>query len=153
MTIGRGVRFGKGVTVSAAPGATVRIGDRVEIGAGTGITAAGGTVEIGDDVFISGMCIIAARESISIGSETMIAEMVCIRDHDHDPDSPPRSGRVLVEPVRIGARVWLASKSSVVRGGEVEDDSVVGAHALVNRPIPRGVVAVGVPAKVVRQRR
>lgn len=139
--------------MSAGPGARVVIGDRVEIGAGTGISAFGGAVEIGDDVFISGACIIAARESITIGPETMIAEMVCIRDHDHDPDSPPRSGRVLVKPVRIGARVWLASKSSVVRGGEVDDDSVVGAHALVNRPIPQRVIAAGVPAAVVRQRR
>jgi maltose O-acetyltransferase len=147
------VRFGAGVTVHAAPGAQVVIGDHVEIGSGTHISAQAGTVHIGDRVFISGLCIIAGAEHITIGAESMLAEMVCVRDHDHDPDEPPRSGRVLTAPVVIGERVWIASKASVVRGGEVGDDTVIGAHALVNRPIPGGVIAVGVPAKVARKRR
>jgi len=128
------------------------VGDRVEIGERTTVVALPGAhVVIGDDVFISGSCIIAAADLVEIGSESMLAEMVCVRDHDHDPDFPPRSGALLVEPLRIGARVWLASKASVVRGGQVEDDAVIGAHALVNRVVPAGSVAVGVPARVVRR--
>lgn len=154
VTIGRGVRFGKGVKITASAYARVVIGNDVEIGAGTLIAAdARGAVTVGDRVFISGLCIIASHESITIGDESMLAEMVCIRDHDHDPDEPPRSGVVIAQPVAIGKRVWLGSKSSVVRGGSVGDDSVVGAHALVSRPIPAGVVATGVPASVSRPRR
>lgn len=131
----------------------VLIGSGVEIGAGTTVLAmAGGTVTIGDDVFISGGCIVAAVDSVRIGAGSMLAEMVCIRDHDHDPDLPPRTGGLLSNPVLIGDRVWLGSKFSVVRGGSVGDDSVIGAHALVNRPVPANTVAVGVPARVVRQK-
>lgn len=140
--------------MTASGRGTVAIGDGVEIGEGTFVLAQdGGAVVVGSRTFISGLCIIAAAQRIEIGEESMLAEMVCVRDHDHDPDLPPRSGHRLVEPVRIGDRVWLGSKSSVVRGGSVGDDAVVGAHALVNRPIPAGVVAAGVPARIVRSKR
>lgn len=154
VSIGTGVRFGRGVTVRASGSARITIGDRVEIGAGTTLIAMGrGSIIIGQDVFISGSCIIAAVEAIVVGRESMLAEMVCVRDHDHDPDAPPRSGRVLSSRVEVGERVWLASKSSVVRGGSVGSDSVIGAHALVTGVIPHGVIAGGVPARVIRPRR
>lgn len=107
-------------------------------------------IDIGHDVFMSHLCLIAANERVEIGDETMIAEMVIIRDHDHDPDQPPRSGATLTAAVKIGRRVWLGSKATVVRGGSVGDDSVIGAHGLVNRPVPDASLAVGVPARVVR---
>jgi len=145
------VRFGAKVGLGAGPGGRVMLGDRVEIGSGTIVLALeGAVVTVGDDVFISGACLIVAAESISIGAESMVAEMVTIRDHDHDPDAPPRTGRRLQAPVTIGERCWLGSKSSIVRGGSVADDSVIGAHALVNRPIPPKSLAAGVPARVVR---
>lgn len=152
--LGRGVRLGPGVVIAARGGGRVSLGDRVEVGGWTSIVAQpGGSVVIGDDVFIAGLCVIAAAEAVEIGAESMLAEMVCVRDHDHDPDAPPRSGRMLVQPVRVGVRCWLGSKSSVVRGGQVGDDVVVGAHALVNAPVPAGTLAVGVPARVARVRR
>jgi acetyltransferase-like isoleucine patch superfamily enzyme len=127
------------------------IGDGVEIGAGTTLAVGpGGQLVVGDHVFISGYCTIAATGHISIGPESMIGEMVSIRDHDHDHAYPPLSGRVQQADVRIGARVWIAAKASVVRGGAIGDDAVIGAHALVNRPVPARSLAVGVPARVIR---
>jgi acetyltransferase-like isoleucine patch superfamily enzyme len=127
------------------------IGDDVEIGAGTTLAvAAGGELVLGDRVFISGDCTIGAERHISIGSDSMLGEMVSIRDHDHDPAYPPRSGRSQQADVRIGARVWIAAKASVVRGGTIGDDAVIGAHALVNRPVPARSFAAGVPVRVIR---
>jgi acetyltransferase-like isoleucine patch superfamily enzyme len=76
--------------------------------------------------------------------------MVSIRDHDHDPAHPPRSGRILQADVFIGERVWIGAKASVVRGVVIDEDVVIGAHALVNRSVPARSLAVGVPARVVR---
>jgi acetyltransferase-like isoleucine patch superfamily enzyme len=153
--LGRGVRFGRRVTCSAVPGSRIEFGDRVEIGEGTSITttAPDAQIVIGDDVFISGGCTIAAAKRIEIGRSSMIAELVSIRDHDHDPSFPPRDGHTLCQPVSIGERVWLGAKATVVRGGSVGSDSVVGAHGLVNRTIPSDCLAVGVPARVKRQLR
>ena len=142
------------MTLTALGDGRIVIGARVEIGGWSTLTASpGGVLIIGDDVFIGGWCIVAAAERVEIGAEAMLAEMVSVRDHDHDPDAPPRSGALLVDPVRIGARAWIGGKASVLRGGQVGDDTVVGAHALVNSALPSNVLAAGLPARVLRQRR
>ena len=150
--VGRGVRFGPGVRCHAGPGGRIVLGDGVEIGAGTGLVAQpGGELLVGERVFISGGCTIAAEKHVSIGRESTLAELVSIRDHDHDPAHPPRSmGNTLQADVDIGERVWIGAKATVVRGGSIGDDAVVGAHAVVNRPVPARCLAVGVPARVVR---
>lgn len=52
--------------------------------------------------------------------------------------------------VRIGAGAWIGSAAVVM--ADVGRDTVVGAGAVVTKPLPDGVVAVGVPARVVRRR-
>jgi acetyltransferase-like isoleucine patch superfamily enzyme len=106
---------------------------------------------LGERVFVAGGCIIAATRHVSVGGESMVAELVSIRDHDHDPAYPPRSGRILQADVRIGKRVWIGAKATVVRGATIEDDAVIGAHAVVNRQVPAAALAAGVPARVKRQ--
>jgi acetyltransferase-like isoleucine patch superfamily enzyme len=149
--LGEGVRFGSNVNCRIAPGGRLVIGDHVEVGALTTFAvASGGELLIGDRVFISGYCTVAAERHVSIGSESMLGEMVSIRDHDHDPAYPPRSGRSQQADVRIGSRVWIAAKASVIRGTEIGDDAVIGAHAVVNLPVPARSLAAGVPARIIR---
>jgi acetyltransferase-like isoleucine patch superfamily enzyme len=64
---------------------------------------------------------------------------VAIRDQ---PGSPSR--------VRIGAGAWIGTAAIVM--ADVGRDSVVGAGAVVTRPVPDRVVAAGVPARVVKRR-
>jgi len=49
----------------------------------------------------------------------------------------------------IGNGVYFGANSSAIGDVTIGDGSVVGAHALVTRSIPAGVLAVGVPAKVI----
>jgi acetyltransferase-like isoleucine patch superfamily enzyme len=153
--VGQAVRFGQRVSCRAVPGSRIELGDRVEIGEGTSIVTLrpGAELIIRNDVFISGGCTIAGAKRIEIGPGSMIAELVSIRDHDHDPAFPPRDGRMLSEPVTIGERVWLGAKVSVVRGGSVGSGSVIGAHGVVDIAIPADCLAVGVPARVKRRLR
>ena len=56
------------------------------------------------------------------------------------------SGKILLKHnCRIG------SHSTILPGITIGKNSVVGAHSLVNKDIPENVVAMGTPAKVVRQ--
>ena len=149
MQIGKHVRLGPGVRLKGS----VKVGDYSEIGSGTSIIAApNAAVEIGEFVFISSLCVIAARERIEIGSETMVAEFVTIRDHDHDPRHPPRSGRTLVAPVMIGSRVWLGTKVTVTRGTEIGDDAVVAANSVATRSVEREMIVGGIPARPIRRK-
>src|SRR5262245_23168060 len=52
--------------------------------------------------------------------------------------------------VRIGSGSWIGSASVVL--ADVGQDTVVGAGAVVTKPLPDRVLAAGVPARIVRQR-
>ena len=150
--IGPRVRFGKGVRIVAPPGARIVLGRDVEIGDWT-ILEAGphGLLFLDDGAIVARGCTIAAERHVSLGRDAGVAEWSSIRDHDHDTAYPVKLQRTLQSDVRIGDRVWIGSRVTVVRGGSIGDDAVIGAHAVVNRPVPAGCLAVGLPARVVRQ--
>jgi virginiamycin A acetyltransferase len=52
--------------------------------------------------------------------------------------------------VRIGAGSWIGSNAVVL--ADVGRDTIVGAGAVVTRPLPDRVIAAGVPATVVKRR-
>ena len=56
-------------------------------------------------------------------------------------------------PVRIGPDTWVATKVTVLRGTSVGRGCVLGAHAVVKGEIPDFSIAVGSPAKVVKNRK
>ena len=67
-----------------------------------------------------------------------------------DPE-PRRRGWESAEPITIGDNVWLGGGAIVCPGVTIGDDTVVGAGAVVTRDLPAGVVAVGTPARVLRE--
>jgi virginiamycin A acetyltransferase len=56
----------------------------------------------------------------------------------------------LLQKVRIGAGTWIGSGAVIM--ADVGCDSIVGAGAVVTKPIPDRVLAAGVPARVIRNR-
>jgi acetyltransferase-like isoleucine patch superfamily enzyme len=54
-------------------------------------------------------------------------------------------------PVEIGREVMLGANSTVLPGIIIGDGAVVGAGSLVNRDIPPGALAAGVPARVIKE--
>jgi virginiamycin A acetyltransferase len=68
----------------------------------------------------------------------------------NDPSAPIRDQPTLKTAVRIGAGTWVGSAAVVL--ADVGRDCVVGAGAVVTRPIPDYSVAGGVPARVLRSR-
>ncbi len=53
--------------------------------------------------------------------------------------------------VKIGREVMLGANSTVLPGVIIGDGAVVGAGSLVNRDIPPGALAAGVPARVIKE--
>ncbi len=47
--------------------------------------------------------------------------------------------------------MWLGGGVTVLPGVTIGDDTVVGAGAVVSRGLPAGVLAVGTPARVIRE--
>lgn len=52
--------------------------------------------------------------------------------------------------VRIGSGTWIGAGAIVM--ADVGRDSIVGAGAVVTKPVPDRVLAAGVPAQVIRSR-
>ena len=67
-----------------------------------------------------------------------------------DTDTPIREQTGARRLVRIGAGSWIGSAAVIM--ADVGQRTVVGAGAVVPRPLPDDVVAAGVPARVVRAR-
>lgn len=106
-----------------------------------------GIISIGDDVFINIGCSIAAEDSIVIGDHVSFGPHVVVRDHDDDAGQEEKP-----EPVFIGDHVWLASRVRVMAGARIGAGTVVMAGSVVVGALPPGVVAGGVPARVLRPR-
>jgi acetyltransferase-like isoleucine patch superfamily enzyme len=147
------VRLGAGSLIDLSAGGSLSVGRGVVARPDLSISAAG-DVRIGDNVFLGRGVIIACDVSVEIGADTRVAERVSIHDSDHliEPlsDLAGRVGESLAAPVRIGSRVWLAANVVVLRGVTVGDDTVVGANSVVRSDLPPGVLAAGVPARVIR---
>lgn len=54
------------------------------------------------------------------------------------------------KPIVIGNGVWLASDVTVCGGVTIGDNTVVAAGAVVTKDLPSGVLAGGVPCRVIR---
>ena len=104
---------------------------------------------IGDRVFINQGVVIAVKESVEIGDDTLIGDFSAIYDanwHQMDPGHPDKP-----RPVTIGKNVWLGNGVLVLPGSSIGDHTVVAARSVVKGSLPPRVLAAGNPAVVVRE--
>jgi maltose O-acetyltransferase len=89
---------------------------------------------------------------ITIGDDVQIGTNVQLLTPTHPVDPELRRARwEAAKPIVIGDNVWLGSGAIVLAGVTVGENTVVGAGAVVTRALPANVVAVGNPARVVRE--
>lgn len=142
-------------------GADIIIGSRARISFGHGLRCMRdftghfyGHVSIGDGVFFNRGCHVVAHEALSIGNHCLFGEMVSIHDDNHIPGrgSEPIASRGLrTAPITIGDNVWVGAKATILAGVSIGDNAVIGANAVVTRDVPANSIAVGIPARVVRE--
>jgi acetyltransferase-like isoleucine patch superfamily enzyme len=82
---------------------------------------------------------------ISIGDNTIIGYNVTVLTHEFLVREYHKG------PVEIGAGVLIGSNATILPGVRIGDGAVVGAGSLVNRDIPPGALAAGVPARIRRR--
>jgi maltose O-acetyltransferase len=112
----------------------------------------GTRVTIGAGTFANYDLLMLDVAPITIGSACQIATRVQFLTATHPIDPEPRRiGWESAEPIVVGDNVWLGGGAILCPGVTIGDDTVVGAGAVVTRDLPAGVVAVGSPAKVLRE--
>jgi maltose O-acetyltransferase len=112
----------------------------------------GSQISIGARTFVNYGCVILDVAPVRIGAACQIATNVQLLTATHPVDpGPRRGGWESAAPVTLGDNVWLGAAVIVCPGVTIGDDTVVGAGAVVVRDLPAGVVAVGNPARVLRE--
>jgi maltose O-acetyltransferase len=112
----------------------------------------GTAISIGAGTFVNYGCVILDCAPVTIGAACQIASCVQLLAATHPIDpAPRRAGWESAEPITVGDNVWLGGGVIVCPGVTIGDDTVVGAGAVVTRDLPAGVVAVGNPARVLRE--
>ena len=112
----------------------------------------GFNIHLGERFYANANCVLLDVAEIRIGDDTMLAPAVQLLTATHPVNAEERiSGRELGFPITIGSRVWLGGGVIVGPGATIGDDVVVGSGAVVIKDLPDRVVAVGNPARVVRQ--
>jgi acetyltransferase-like isoleucine patch superfamily enzyme len=110
---------------------------------------------IKDNAIIGMNATITAANYIEIGEHVLFGRNVFISDHSHEYRSinlPVRlQGIMREDKVIIGAGSWICHNSVVLPGATIGEHCIIGANSVVNRIIPDYSVAVGSPAKVVKQ--
>ena len=109
-------------------------------------------ISIGAGTFVNYDCAMLDCAAITIGGACQIATSVQLLTPTHPVDpAPRRAGWEAAEPIAIGDNVWLGGGVIVCPGVTIGAETVVGAGAVVTRDLPAGVVAVGNPARVLRE--
>lgn len=141
----------------------LRFGAGVSIGARTAIRPSsyyGGPVgeglQVGDRSSFATGCFVGCSGSIRIGDDVMLGPGVQLHSENHvmaDADRPIKEQGVERSFVVIEDDCWIGAGTVVTAGVTIGRGSVIGAGSVVTRDVPAHSVAVGVPAKVVRDRR
>lgn len=155
-SIGKNTIF-DGIPDLVAPFSNIHIGDNSRVGKNCVMyTSRLGSIDIGNNVSINNNTHITAHVLISIGDNTLIAEGVGIRDHDHRFSSIAiniREQGYSSKPIIICPGVWIGRNSSILKGVTIGEGAIIGANSVVTRDVPPYSINVGSPSKVIRFRR
>lgn len=107
-------------------------------------------ISIGDHTFINYGSSILAHKQVKIGRHCLLGHYTLILDNsEHGVER--REVRPASAPVIIEDHVWIGSCAIILPGVFIGHHSVVGAGSVVTKDIPANCLAVGNPARVVRQ--
>ncbi|MET2718860.1 sugar O-acetyltransferase [Streptomyces harbinensis] len=112
----------------------------------------GSNITLGARTFVNFNLTALDVAAVSIGADCQIGPNVQLLTPTHPLEPEPRREKLeAARPITIGDNVWLGGGAIVLPGVSIGDNSVIGAGAVVTRDVPANVVAVGNPARVVRE--
>jgi acetyltransferase-like isoleucine patch superfamily enzyme len=158
ITLGRGVYLDHGVYLHAGKGG-LRIGDhswimngcRLHVFNYRDLDQAG--ITIGSRTFVGEGTIMRGQGGIVIGDHVLFAPRAQVLAVNHvftDPTRPIMEQGITAEGIRIEDGCWIGAGAIVLDGVTIGRGSCIGAGAVVTRSIPPHSLAVGSPAKVIR---
>lgn len=133
----------------------IRIGNGVFVGRNSILSCKNGDIVLEDNVNIGFNCEVFSGSLVKIGQNTLVAAYCYFIGGDHDSGSTVEA--VLHQGsssygIEVGAGSWFGANVKVCDRVKIGANVIVGAGAVVTKDLPDAVVAVGVPARVIRTR-
>lgn len=115
----------------------------------------GGTVRIGRGSEIGERCRISIANSLEIGEKVLLSPNVYITDCDHEyrnVDIPVIDQGVVQkgQKVSVGEGSYIGINAVIVGNVKIGKHCVIGANSVVTKDVPEYCVAVGSPARVIK---
>lgn len=159
VTLGNNVRICDDVTIIARGEGGVLLDDgawlneRVYLDTESDQT---GYITVGKSVYIGTGTTLFGHNGLVIGDHSLLAQNITCTPYSHifnDPNATIITQGGHSKKVTIGKDVYIGMGVDIMYSGDIGDGSVVGAGSVVVKPIPPYSVAVGNPAKVIKERK
>jgi acetyltransferase-like isoleucine patch superfamily enzyme len=178
--VGKGVAFGRNITIrhphkisigdssfiddyavldaKGEENQGITIGQNVILGRNSILSCKGGSISLEDYANISANCSLLSETRIVVGKYTFLAGhcyLVAGGNHSFSRTDMP----IMFQPslnkggISIGEDCWLGASVTVLDGVTMGKGCVIGAGAVVIESLPEYSVAVGNPAKKIKDRR
>ena len=151
--IAKGVSIDSTVSIELRFGGRIKLGEGVQLNDHAKLITYGGNIVIGNNSKINAFTVICGHGNVEIGDEVLIAPhcMIIPANHifDHS-DIPFRLQGESKKGIKIGNNVWIGNGCSILDGVTIGDNVVIAAGSVVNKSIPSGVLAGGVPVKIIK---
>lgn len=116
------------------------------------------SIKIGNNFYAGVDCYISAVGNITIGNNVILASRITIIDHSHGKGDYSDieistlkrdlgvKGNIIIED-----NVWICEGATILSGVRIGNNSIIGANSVVTKDILSNCVAVGIPAKIIKQ--
>ena len=103
-------------------------------------------IKVGKNIYIGKYCIIddTFSDLIDIGDNVVISFGTTITTHDASCNK--------IAPVVIKTGAFIGTRSVILPGVTLAENSVVGAGSVVTHSVPPGTIVAGCPAKVIKSK-
>jgi acetyltransferase-like isoleucine patch superfamily enzyme len=178
--VGRGVIFGRNITIrhpqkirigshtllddnvvldaKGSKNEGIYLGENVIVGRNTILSCKEGSIFLEDYTNVSANCMMLSETMIRIGKYSFLAGqcyLVAGGNHSYVKTDIP----IMFQPsldkggIMVGEDVWMGASVTVLDGVTIGKGSIIGAGAVIKDPLPEYSISVGVPAKVIKNRR
>lgn len=139
----------------------IKIGDNTTILSNCRLAVYGNSSEsnitIGNNCYIGFgfSALSSAKANINIGNNVLFASNVLVTNENHgiDPEIeiPYMDQKLSAKNVKIGDGCWIGEKVCILSGVSIGQKSIIGAGSVVTKSVPSYSIAVGNPAKILKQ--
>jgi acetyltransferase-like isoleucine patch superfamily enzyme len=107
------------------------------------------TITIGDNTYFAADSKVYSNKSIEIGKNCAISWGVTIIDTDFHEHWIDNIYKKHTESIKIGNNVWIGCNTTILKGVEIGDGSIIAAGSVVVNNVPPRSLIAGNPAKVI----